>query len=132
MRLLSLAYRSQYAVVFLMSECLSVNSIRKKEGSMKSDIDRIQVILGGVFFLGCIILGVFFLSGKLRIANDVFYATMFIIEIAFLYTGLRDMFQSSKKGVKISWYKQPWILVSIFLFAWLVMLFISNYSRIYG
>ena len=99
---------------------------------MKPDIDRVQVILGGVFFLGIILFGIFFLMDKLRIANDVFYATMLISEIVLLYTGLRRISQASKEGMKILWYKQPWILFSIFQFIWLVMLFISNYSRIYG
>jgi hypothetical protein len=99
---------------------------------MKPDIDRVQVIFGGIVFLGCILFGLFFLMDKIRIANDIANITMFIFIIACFYTGLRRISQASKKGVKILWYKQPWILFSISTLIWQVLLFISNYSRIYG
>ena len=99
---------------------------------MKPDIDRVQVILGGVFFLGIILFEIFFLIGKLRLANSIFYVTMLLFLIGFLYTGLKRISKKSKEGVKIPWYKQPWILVSILMFVTLVMIFISNYTRNFG
>lgn len=98
---------------------------------MKPNVGKVQVILGGIVFLGCILFGVFFLMDKMRIGNSTFDATIFIFIIACFYTGLRHISQASKEGVKISWYKQPWILLSILLFISMVLLFIANYSRIY-
>ena len=99
---------------------------------MKPDIDRVQVILGGFFFLGIILFGIFFLMDNLRLANGVFYITMLLFLIGFLYTGLRRISKKSKEGVKIPWYKQPWILLSILMFVSLFILFISNYARNFG
>ncbi len=92
--------------------CYKVN---EKEEVMKPNVDKIQVILGGVVFLGIIVFGAFFLMDKLRIANSISDATVFVFGIACLYTGLRRISQASKAGVKILWYKQPWILLSILL-----------------
>ena len=106
--------------------------VKETDKVMKPDIDKVQVILGVVVLLGCILFGAFFLLGKLLIANGFSYATMFVFVIVCFYTGLRHISQASKEGVKISWYKQPWILLSILLFVSMAIIFISNYPRIYG
>jgi hypothetical protein len=103
-----------------------------KDEVMKPNPDRVQIILGSIAFLGCILFEVFFLLHEFHIANGVCYATILVFSIACLYTGLRRLSRAAKEGVKIAWYKQPWILSSIFTLIWAIVLFISNYARNFG
>ncbi|GCF08420.1 hypothetical protein KDI_19840 [Dictyobacter arantiisoli] len=99
---------------------------------MKPNLDRVQIILGGVFFLCCITFELFFVLGKLRIANGVANATMLVFIIGCFYTGFKRISQARKEGVTISWHKERWIRSGIIIFICQILVFISNYGRIYG
>jgi hypothetical protein len=84
---------------------------------MDIDFDRVQITFSALFLLAGITLIVSFILGKLTIMNDAGYTGSFIMGIAFLYTGFKRLSQGRKEGGNIVWYKQPWIMSGIVVFA---------------
>ena len=94
---------------------------------MLNTIDRIQKILGSLFFLDIIGLIIFLVIYRsVRSANYFGYGGMFILAFLFMYTGYKRLSLMQKEGQTTIWYRQPWIMVGFMTCVLAILFLVTN------